>query len=389
MSLDSNEYGEFQDLGSLHHYRTELPNVIFYMSLPTYEFKAYCVFKWTAGDNGACFKSNATLCEEIGCSMPKLIEIKEYLQKKQLIVITKRKASNGGNMPDLIQIVDMWAYNMQEIPKKNKLRKEEGSKRRLPGGVNDVYQGGKRRLVKQEQKEEELKKTTTKESEEPVLGNDVSPSAVVFSQQEKQSTERPKKVTLPSKAKIAKREYSAPEPFYAKPKKDPEPIPEQFELFVPLPEASVKPNAIPKFLADFEIDPDPAIDLTEKRQILARYTHETIQNAILWVIANLSKMTTTKVQYLKFACEKGLIVKESKVKLSHLEELQLHFEHYAKYNGATCYLNAKCICFERGTRNELLELNNFFSFEKFTVLCAGFGIEFTRDGKHNKHRDPQ
>lgn len=224
--------------------------------------------------------------------------------------------------------------------------------------------------------------------EKPVESNDVSPSAVVFSQQEKQSTERPKKASLSSKAKIAKPKPSAPEPFYAKPKKEPEPIPEQFELFVPPPEASVKPNSIPKFFADFEIDPDPAIDLTEKRQILARYSHETIEKAVLFVIANLSKIKTTKIAYLKMACEKGLSVQESKPKLSTLEELKIYFEPYGVYHGATCYINDLGIVFERGMKFGEVKIDKYFSWERVEIMCKSFGIEFTRDLKP-KIRDPQ
>ncbi len=225
--------------------------------------------------------------------------------------------------------------------------------------------------------------------EEPIALDDVSPSAAVFSKEEESKQERPKKVSLPSKAKIAKREYSAPEPFYAKPKTVPEPIPEQFELFVPPEQLPERPNSIPKFLADFEIDPDPAIDLTEKRQILARYTHETIEKAVLFVIANLSKIKSTKVAYLKYACEKGLSAQESKPKLSTLEELKIYFEPYAKYNGATCYMNEIGIVFTRGLKNGEVKFDKYFSWERVAFECEKFGIKFIKDGKHNKHRDPQ
>lgn len=167
---------EIQDSGSLHHYRTEIPNIIFQMKLDPWAFKAYCLFKMTAGDRGVCFKSNITLSEEIGCSVPTLIKLKHQLEKEGLIKIIKRVHENGGNLPDLIQIVDIWPQNMQIMSnfypanpkndlknwKKNDSNNSYGSKPNLSGGVKAVNEGSKRRLHKQEPKEQELNKTTTK-----------------------------------------------------------------------------------------------------------------------------------------------------------------------------------------------------------------------------------
>ena len=91
----------------MHHYLTELPNIIFSMGLEPYAFKAYCVLKMTAGDAGYCFKSNETFCAEIGCKKKKWIEIKKSLVSKGLIKIRKRTGENGGQMADLITIVNL------------------------------------------------------------------------------------------------------------------------------------------------------------------------------------------------------------------------------------------------------------------------------------------
>lgn len=147
------EDNEIQDLGSLHHYRTEIPNVIFQMKLGHLLIAAYCVFKSTSGDKGSCFKSNATLCEEIGCSKPTLIQLKKQLEVKGLIIVKKRTHENGASLPDLIQIIDIWEMNWEFFIKlkKNKYSNfnREG-KPILPGGVNVVYGGGKASLPKQE-----------------------------------------------------------------------------------------------------------------------------------------------------------------------------------------------------------------------------------------------
>lgn len=152
------EGNHIQDLGSLHHYRTEIPNIIFQMNLDPWVFKAYCVFKMTAGDRSACFKSNSTLSNEIGCSIPTLIKLKGELAELGLITIQKRHHENGGSLPDLIQIVDIWGQNMECMlkrypPKPSPIKhsnNDEGDKRDLGGGVNAVNQGSKRGLHKQE-----------------------------------------------------------------------------------------------------------------------------------------------------------------------------------------------------------------------------------------------
>lgn len=96
-----------QDQSSIHHYRTEIPNIIFEMGLTVYEFSTYCHLKRTAGDRGECWKSSKILCEEIGVSLPKLIEIKRSLSEKGLIKVEKRFHEDGGNATDLITIVDV------------------------------------------------------------------------------------------------------------------------------------------------------------------------------------------------------------------------------------------------------------------------------------------
>jgi len=165
---------EIEDLGSLHHYRTEIPNILFSMKLDPLAFKTYCVLKMTAGDRGSCFKSNTTLMEEVGCSKPSLLKAKQELSEAGLIIITKRANSNGGNAPDLIQIVDLWNKNMQMMMEKKKKQVSKnvgGGKEILPGGVKKFYQGGKNFLPKQEHKEQKQKEQQQA----------ASPSAAVFS----------------------------------------------------------------------------------------------------------------------------------------------------------------------------------------------------------------
>ena len=157
MIFNDQNHTAFTQESSLHKFRTEIPNIIFFMDLDPYEFKGYSVFKWTAGDNGISFKSNSTLCKEIGCANPKLIQIKKALQRKDLIKITKQQDQYGGTLPDLVTIVDIWSKNMQEIPRILEEKKQGGGNRRLGGGVIQNKGGGNRRLPKQEPIEEDLK----------------------------------------------------------------------------------------------------------------------------------------------------------------------------------------------------------------------------------------
>lgn len=170
--LPENLKNQYQDLSSSHNYRTEIPNIIFHMNLTPWEFKAYCVIKKTAGDRGVCFKSNSTLSHEIGCSIPFTIDLKKELVRLNLIKITKRKNEKGGDLPDLIQIKDIWPQNMEymgklfpknpdndviEIINMGVNNVEGGELTTLRGGVNHVKGEGKQRLHKEDPIQEDPK----------------------------------------------------------------------------------------------------------------------------------------------------------------------------------------------------------------------------------------
>ena len=164
--------------GGLHHFRTEIPNIVFEMKLDIYELSTYCHLKRTAGDKRSCWKSTKTLCEEIGISLPKLIEVKKSLVSRGLIRIEKRKHENGGSLTDLVTIIDVWPLNMKVMLEKYPIK--EGGKPDLGGGVNDVKGGTKCHLPKQEHKEEKQKeqqqgsaaasfKSSEKEQQQPKM----------------------------------------------------------------------------------------------------------------------------------------------------------------------------------------------------------------------------
>src|SRR5580765_6495347 len=114
--MDSKDFGiEVYEESSMHHYRTELPNIIFKMGLNPYEIAGYYILKMTAGDKGCCFKSNETICQELMCHNTKWKEVKKSLQLKGLIKIQKKRHRNGGTIQDVITIVYIWHVNINPM----------------------------------------------------------------------------------------------------------------------------------------------------------------------------------------------------------------------------------------------------------------------------------
>jgi len=113
-TTDSQEQLDVVDHSSLHHYRTEIPNIIFQLGLSAYEISLYLAIKRTAGDRGWSFIGTKRLAKESGMSEGKVSQVKKDLTKphdllngKSLITITKRKREDGGNATDLIEITDV------------------------------------------------------------------------------------------------------------------------------------------------------------------------------------------------------------------------------------------------------------------------------------------
>lgn len=240
---------------SLHNFRTELPNIIFEMGLDVYEFTTYAHLKRAAGDRGGCWKSSRTLCKEIGISHPKFIEIKKSLQSKNLIRIEKRVHEHGGAMTDYITIVDLWSMNMSQMLMKK--AKGGGGKQHLPGVVNAVNQGGKQRLPKEEHIEEEH----IEEQQQRVRAQET------------------------------------------------EPIPD-------IPVAAVSLDQPLGNSEKFTIYPElKEVDIPEsdKIEITSRYARLVAKNAIEWATHPETKISTTLVQAIKWACKNKPKVPKNKV----------------------------------------------------------------------------
>ena len=152
------------DLGSLHKYRTETPNIIDELELDPYEFRLYSKYKRIAGDQGMCIKSNKNLSRECRMSVRKLQQIKQSLAEprellggKPLIRITERRTKHGDPDTDLVEIIDIWPDNfLYFIQRSNK-----GGARPAPGVMHKVHEGGASGAPKEEQTKEEPKIRTT------------------------------------------------------------------------------------------------------------------------------------------------------------------------------------------------------------------------------------
>lgn len=114
---------EIQDNGSLHRYRTEIPNIVYDLGLSSDLTGFYGYLKRITGDKGSCWKSVPLMAKECGCSTNKIRDMKKALQKPQpgldnlsLIKIQAgRKKADGSQLSDLITITDIWPVNFRSL----------------------------------------------------------------------------------------------------------------------------------------------------------------------------------------------------------------------------------------------------------------------------------
>jgi len=92
-----------------HHYKTELPNLIFELGLNVYDIAVYASLKYLSNDEGKCLYSRKFLIEKTGVSPSKLDETLKKLSKikvgkNYLININERYDEFGGRIPNEIFI---------------------------------------------------------------------------------------------------------------------------------------------------------------------------------------------------------------------------------------------------------------------------------------------
>jgi hypothetical protein len=100
-----------------HHYRTEIPNIIFSLGLCPFAFMVYCLLKRVCGDSGQCWHSIPMLAKECNMGESKLKECLKILSEpifpdgSPLIKIEKRFKPDGSQNSNLIRIVPIWRKN--------------------------------------------------------------------------------------------------------------------------------------------------------------------------------------------------------------------------------------------------------------------------------------
>jgi hypothetical protein len=132
-STPSSDYSQDKDISSTeidetfeifeekpdHHFRTELPNIIFELGFDIYTRDVYRYIKQITGDYGRCFKSYKTMTQELGISETKLKECIKTLEKPHEklgglspIKVTRRfNKKENKYESNLIQVVDVWRVN--------------------------------------------------------------------------------------------------------------------------------------------------------------------------------------------------------------------------------------------------------------------------------------
>lgn len=293
---------------SSHNYRTEIPNILYHMGLDAYEFTVYCILKSTSGDKGKCYKSNETLASEAHCSIRLLIALKKSLVEKNLIKVQKRTHENGGSLPDLITIIDIWGENAKfnadrskngprnsrALKTASRLKVARGGARKGAGGVHSVHEGGAPKSQKQDLLQEDL--LQEQQQEAPEASESADANVVVFFSDDKEQKQEQKLQNNPPSLKL--------------------PI-------------TPKAPDIHKCLKNIQIPVQVKIDLTSK------YTEEVISNALAYATHPTTIIKTGLPQTLYWACQHGIGAPVDKVALVTRHET--YAKLYEKKFGSQVY----------------------------------------------------
>lgn len=157
---------EIKDQSSNHHYRTELPNIIFDIGLSPQLLGIYSFIKRCAGDHGKCMRSHGTISKQLNISRKTLIKFLNELSEvnpvlnKPLISIEKRISQHGDKDTSVITINDIWPENYRKFtPQEGGCVKFTQPSVKITQGVVENLHNG---CVKFTHKEEHIKKNTLK-----------------------------------------------------------------------------------------------------------------------------------------------------------------------------------------------------------------------------------
>ncbi len=151
-----NDFEICEDLPD-HHFRTEIPNIIFDLGLCANTLLVYIVLKRIAGDHGKCWKSIKNLAKQSNLgetavrgalnhlSLETLYQVDgEFINlDKPLIEIRKRKRKDGGDDTNIIIINSIWQINGDFYREKNgKTKKDREGSPHEGGGIRHTRGGG-------------------------------------------------------------------------------------------------------------------------------------------------------------------------------------------------------------------------------------------------------
>lgn len=107
------------DEGDGRKYFTIIPNILFKLGLDPYQLCLYAYIKRVAGEEGACWKSRATIAKEIQMSEGMVTKSRRILEtvrpelgNKPLIVVRQEPNKDGGRPRQIMTITDIWLENM-------------------------------------------------------------------------------------------------------------------------------------------------------------------------------------------------------------------------------------------------------------------------------------
>jgi helix-turn-helix protein len=140
---DQETFYQIQEQLPDHHYRTEIPNIVF-EKLDPEEFSVYCHIKKIAGDRGKCWMSMKNLATFCRCGVTTLRKSLNNMSLSggyfpfPLIKVTERNKPDGSKDTNLIEIIDIWRENGDYFRNQKKIKGTSPNE----GGVVRGARGG-------------------------------------------------------------------------------------------------------------------------------------------------------------------------------------------------------------------------------------------------------
>ncbi|MHB1059983.1 MAG: hypothetical protein ACYC0F_19140 [Rhodanobacter sp.] len=154
-----------------HHYRTEIPNIIYELGLNPVQLTVYSHIKHIAGDSGYSWMSMAKLSKRCGVGETLLRDVLKQLTQNfklincPLIKVVQRTKQDGSRDTNAILIVDIWRQNGNFYRKKAKNPKPQKQDKKpdfTSRGVPRQTRGGTSPNEDKQEPSQQVKKTNKK-----------------------------------------------------------------------------------------------------------------------------------------------------------------------------------------------------------------------------------